>query len=293
MKTSRLISSLSLNRSQVLFASPSFIAMAIGLIVIMIGGGCRTAASLGLPVSSGNSYLLDHAAKVRSNFSDVTGVPTEMAKAPLQPHRIEAGDMLVIEPNDFNSAIRFQSDQTVQQDGTIDLGSYGVMSVAGMSTAEIQTQVESNIISREARKREPGVITASFQSGGASDVSESGVSVRLVSQESGNVYVMGEVNAPGSYPITGSETVLDAIISAGGLATNSNEFKIILTRPQLGSGPRIVLPVLYQDILQLGDVSTNYQLQPGDRVYVPSMTVLEDVRQSLQWKKEDRYPMIE
>ncbi len=44
---------------------------------------------------------------------------------------MEAGDVLVIEPNDFNSPIRFQADQTVQQDGTIDLGSYGTMNVAG------------------------------------------------------------------------------------------------------------------------------------------------------------------
>ena len=44
--------------------------------------------------------------------------------------------------------------------------------------------------------------------------------------------MMGEVNAPGSYPIVGSETVLDALITAGGLSDRANDHKIILTRPQ-------------------------------------------------------------
>ena len=203
---------------------------------------------------------------------------------------MEAGDVLVIEPNDFNSPVRFQADQTVQQDGTIDLGSYGTMNVAGMTASEIQMQLEKNITAYETKNREAGVVLASFQGNSKPENSEFGVSVRLINQESGNIYVMGDVNAPGSYPISGSETVLDAIISAGGLSSNANEHKIILTRPQLGKGPRIILPVCYQQILQLGDVSTNYQLQPGDRIYVPSMTILEDVRQSLQWRNEKSCP---
>ena len=34
-------------------------------------------------------------------------------------------------------------------------------------------------------------------------------------------------------------------------------------------------PVCYQQITQLGDTTTNYQLQPGDRVFVPSKGTLE------------------
>jgi hypothetical protein len=42
-------------------------------------------------------------------------------------------------------------------------------------------------------------------------------------------------------------------------------------------GCRIVLPVCYRQIVQLGDTTTNYQLQPGDRIYVPAMSFWEQL----------------
>jgi len=38
-----------------------------------------------------------------------------------------------------------------------------------------------------------------------------------------------------------------------------------------------VLPVCYRQIVQLGDTTTNYQLQPGDRIYVPAMSIWEQL----------------
>ncbi len=86
------------------------------------------------------------------------------------------------------------------------------------------------------------------------------------------------------------ETVLDALITAGGLSDRANDHKIILTRPMSAGQPRVILPVCYQQILQLGDTSTNYQLQPGDRIYVPSLTLWEDIKQSTQWRREKSCP---
>jgi polysaccharide export outer membrane protein len=91
---------------------------------------------------------------------------------------------------------------------------------------------------------------------------------------------LGEVNAPGAYPLSGRETVLDAIINAGGLTEQANEHKMILTRPRHLDEGRTVLPVCFRQIVQLGDTSTNYQISPGDRVYVPSMTILDDIKQT-------------
>jgi len=254
-------------------------------VAMLVPLGCRTASSVGLPLSPGPSYMLSEASDLRAAAAPPQGEPTELAKATLSPHRMEAGDVMVIEPNDFNSPIRLQSDQTVQQDGTIDLGSYGRMYVAGLTAEQIQGRVQSTVTQYEARKQSQRVTRAGYQGDtpAIDDTVDLGVSVRLVNQESGNIYVMGEVNAPGSYPITGSETVLDAIITAGGLTLQANDLKIILTRPQLPGQPRVILPVDYQSILQLGDVSTNYQLQPGDRLYIPSFTLWEDIRQSMPW----------
>ena len=253
--------------------------------------GCRTAASLGLPVSSGSNYLLSDAAEIRKAAGHRAGVATELAKAALPPHRVEAGDVLIIEPNDFNSPVRLPGDQTVQQDGTIELGSYGRPLVAGMSAEEIQAKVGQLVSAHEIAKRQTKIELASHSdSGQAIDQADYGITVRLVNQDSAMFYVMGEVNAPGSYPLVGHETVLDALIAAGGLSDRANDHKIILTRPQFGGQPRVILPVCYQQVLQLGDVSTNYQLLPGDRIYVPSMTLADDIKQSVQWKNEKSCP---
>ena len=272
------------------------IAVIAMLASLPIQTGCRTAASMGLPVSAGGHQLLSHASDLRQNTGHPTNVPTELAKLTLPAHRVEAGDVLVIEPNDFNSPVRLSSDQTVQQDGTIELGTYGRLQVAGLSAEQIQSQVQNRVTSTESFKHQKKMALVSHRTGGLgtpdefAETPDYGVTVRLVNKESGLFYVMGEVNAPGSYPLVGHETVLDAIIAAGGLSDRCNDHKIILTRPQADGQPRSILPICYQQILQLGDVTTNYQLMPGDRIYVPSMTLWEDIKQSVAVGNEQSCP---
>jgi len=272
------------------FRQASLMAVALFGVGVLALAGCRTAASLGLPVSAGSNYLLSDAVEIRQAVGHRQGVATELAKVALPAHQVEAGDVLVIEPNDFNSPVRLPGDQTVQQDGTIELGSYGRLLVAGLSAQEIQGRVGEIVTTYEIAKRANRFGLASYNGTPNSDPADYGVSVRLVNQDSALFYVMGEVNAPGSYPLVGHETVLDALIAAGGLSDRANDHKIILTRPQFGGQPRVILPVCYQQILQLGDVSTNYQLRPGDRIYVPSMTFAEDLKQTLQWNNEKSCP---
>ncbi len=249
------------------------------VLTLLVVTGCGTASSLGLPLSSGMNYLLSDAAEVRHETGHRNDVATELAKATLEPHQVEAGDVLVIEPNDFNSPVQIPSDHTGQQDGTIDLGSYGRMQVSGLTIPDIQNRVQQAVVHTETAKRQSKIGLASHNNASETEeLPDLGVAVRLVSQERGLVYVMGEVNAPGSYPLTGSETALDAIIAAGGLSDRANEHKVILTRPRTADKPRLILPICYQRVLQLGDVETNYQLKPGDRIYVPSLTLMEDIR---------------
>src|SRR5262249_38083948 len=40
-------------------------------------------------------------------------------------------------------------------------------------------------------------------------------------------------------------------------------------------GCRVVLPVCYEEVVQLGDTATNYQIAAGDRVFVPARTFCE------------------
>ena len=116
------------------------------------------------------------------------------------------------------------------------------------------------------------------------------VSARIVNWDSKRIYVLGEVNSPGSFVYLGSETVLDAILEAGGLAANANQHQIIVSRPSNCNDCRTVMQVCYDQLVQLGDTSTNYQLRPGDRVFVPTLTFTEDLKRSLKLNKNDRCP---
>lgn len=267
--------------------SPKCLLLMVSLCVSsgIMSPGCRTASSLGLPVAAGSHNLLPEVAELRQASGHPNDVPTEMAKSVLPPHRVEAGDTLLIEPNDFNSPVRLPGDQTVSRDGSIDLGQYGKIQVAGMTAEEIRGAVQQAVFKKESEKRAARIALASHRDDDSEVDPDLGVSVRLISQESALIYVMGEVNAPGSYPLNGHETVLDALIAAGGLSDRANDHRIVLTRPQPSGEPRVILPVCYHQVLQLGDVATNYQLMPGDRIYVPSLSLMEDLRQSLPWGK--------
>src|SRR5262249_15979145 len=76
-------------------------------------------------------------------------------------------------------------------------------------------------------------------------------------------------------PITGNETVLDALSTLGGLPAQSSKKKIWVARP---APPEVgcdqVLPVDWNAITQGGATETNYQLLPGDRVYVKADSLI-------------------
>ena len=46
-------------------------------------------------------------------------------------------------------------------------------------------------------------------------------------------------------------------------------------RPTPPRSCRVVLPICYRQITQLGDTSTNYQIKPGDRIYFPPLDSAE------------------
>ena len=66
-------------------------------------------------------------------------------------------------------------------------------------------------------------------------------------------------------------------IAAGGLTDRASRRNIILSRPTAPEGCRIVIPICYREIVQLGDTSTNYQIAPGDRIFVPTRTFCEEL----------------
>src|SRR5262249_57092576 len=107
------------------------------------------------------------------------------------------------------------------------------------------------------------------QAGQARQADPYKVSVHLTSgSTSRSYYVIGTVPTQGRFPITGNETVLDAILTAG-LRTNSLPEKAYLVRPHPAGGPDQVLRIDWCAIKERGDTLTNYQLMSGDRIIVP------------------------
>jgi polysaccharide export outer membrane protein len=69
-------------------------------------------------------------------------------------------------------------------------------------------------------------------------------------------------------PVTGNETVLDAISQIQGLSQLSSK-SIWIARPSpAGFGCEQILPVDWDAITRGGMTATNYQLMPGDRVFI-------------------------
>ena len=224
--------------------------------------GCET-----FGFSSPTSPLLREAKDFRNTAPVPAPVARELSKELLPTYIVEPGDTLLVQPVEFDSPVRMPPDQVVLQDGSIDLGIYGRPVVSGKTLAQIEPQVQDLVNAKERdRQKERAVLNKEKEP----DFRPVSITVRLIGRVSKVYYVLGEVNVPNAYPITGRETVLDALVQAGGLNRKAARNMIVVSRPRSPDGCRIVLPVCYDQIVQLGDTSTNYQLHPGDRVFVPS-----------------------
>jgi protein involved in polysaccharide export with SLBB domain len=224
--------------------------------------GCSAVPGRGLTLFPEGHQLTDTAKELRSAYPVALPLPKELDKRPLPPYTVEPGDVLLVQPADLDSPLRLPGDQPVMPDGTITLGRYGRLQVAGKTADEIEAAVHVYVAAqaKDPKEKDVGPIV-----------------VRVVTRVSKVYYVLGEVNAPGAYTLNGRETVLDGILAAGGLTDRASRRNIILSRPTKPDGCRVVLPVCYREIVQIGDTSTNYQLLPGDRIYVATRTFWEEL----------------
>ena len=92
------------------------------------------------------------------------------------------------------------------------------------------------------------------------------VTVSVVDIRSRQVYVLGQVGKPGSYPLIGPVNVLQLIAQAGGLSTYANRKGITILRASKGGTEKIHFN--YNNVVH-GDGKQNVFLQPGDTVVVP------------------------
>lgn len=139
----------------------------------------------------------------------------------------------------------------VGPDGTVNLRQYGAVRVAGLSVTEAKLSLERHL---ERFFDSPEV------------------SVDVAAYNSKVYYVVTQGAGLGDnvvrVPVTGNETVLDAVSQVQGLSQVSSK-KIWIARPAPGGfGCEQILPVDWTAITRGGVTETNYQLLPGDRIFI-------------------------
>ncbi len=139
----------------------------------------------------------------------------------------------------------------VSLDGTVNLGTYGLVYVAGLTLPEAKAALEKHL---EAYLDSPQISASVF------------------AYNSKVYYVVTQGGALGDQvaklPITGNETVLDAIANIQGLSRLSSK-NIWIARPTPGGmSCDLILPVSWKEITAGAATATNYQILPGDRIFV-------------------------
>ena len=82
-----------------------------------------------------------------------------------------------------------------------------------------------------------------------------------------NVFIVGEVTKPGTYPLTGPTSVLQLIATAGGLGEFANTGSIVVLRSVDGKQERF--PFNYKSVVKGKKIEQNIELKAGDTVVVP------------------------
>jgi protein involved in polysaccharide export with SLBB domain len=152
----------------------------------------------------------------------------------------------------FRGLQQLRGEHLVRPDGTISLGSYGSVYVAGMSLGQAKCVVEKHLSEYLLNPQ---------------------IAIDVFAYNSKVFYVIFDGAGFGQQvyrlPVTGNETVLDAIGFVQGLAPVSSKHRIWLARPSpANNGCNQILPVDWNAITMAGSTGTNYQIFPGDRVYV-------------------------
>jgi polysaccharide export outer membrane protein len=138
----------------------------------------------------------------------------------------------------------------VGPDGYITLGSYGRVLVSGLTIPECREAIEL-YLSKALEHPQVAVDVFSYNSKDYFVIFQSATTGEMVLR----------------FPFTGNEDVLRAIANCNGLTPNSSK-RIWVARPIGNSHKPIILPVDWVDITAYAGTHTNYQLLPGDRVFV-------------------------
>ncbi len=224
-------------------------------------------------------------------------VPREFDKMALPPYVVEPPDILLIQASN-RVTLRLQAidgQHIVAPDGTVNLGIYGKIRVAGLTLDQVADAVASRLVElmpgllrdvpevdeqgKEKKGTTGGYVKEWRQEFSSLDLVKKELRVDVLSYNSKFYYVITDGGGYGQQvypvPVTGNETVLDALAKINGLPAVASKKRVWVaraTRP--GQAPKI-LPVDWMAVTKCGQSETNYQIFPGDRVYVDSNNLIK------------------
>lgn len=186
----------------------------------------------------------------------VEGITLQSARLAIDKHlRDEAGlnnpKVAVSLPN-VNGKQIISGEHLVRPDGTVALGVYGSVYVNGLTLDEVKEVVEEHL---------------------SHFIHQPEIQVDVLAYNSKVIYIVADGGGNGDsvvrVPFTGNETVLDAMAQVDGLSEVAAKNNIWVARPgPHGSDVAQKMYVDWRGITQDAVTTTNYQLLPGDRIYV-------------------------
>ncbi len=135
----------------------------------------------------------------------------------------------------------------VRSDGKISLPLVGELQAAGKTPVQLEDEITTRL---------------------RNFITEPAVTVMVTQINSLKFNVMGEVIKPGSYSLTTTTTVVDAIATAGGFRDFAKKKSIYVLRPN-PDGTEARLSFNYNNFVKGKTPKQNIHLQPGDTVVVP------------------------
>jgi polysaccharide export outer membrane protein len=170
---------------------------------------------------------------------------------------IEQGDVIV-ELAQSRGLQQIRGEHLVRQDGTVGLGVYGEAYVAGLTLNEAKAAIE-NQLANFLLKPEISLDVAAFNHKVYYIVIDGGGFGRQIYR----------------FPMLGTETVLDALSQINCLPAVSSKNTMWVARPAPDEISRDqVLPVDVVAITERGSTATNYQILPGDRIFVKADSLI-------------------
>jgi polysaccharide export outer membrane protein len=135
----------------------------------------------------------------------------------------------------------------VRSDGKISLPLVGELQAGGQTPQQLEQEITKRL---------------------QSYISEPEVTVIVTDSKSQKVNILGMVTRPGSYLLTSSTTVLDAIAMAGGFKDFAKQKSVYVLR-QAPDGTQQRLSFNYKEVIKGKNPEQNIRLQAGDTVVVP------------------------